>query len=255
MIRQLTLRLCVLLCVATMGSTASACCLFPFLNPFAWTCGHGCGYGQGGYGYAAAQPWGGPARGSYGYGGRSYAGRPSWGGSAYTPSYPMTGSATDCECATSSYSSNGFPATAGSSWPNTGMAAYTSAMSPTAGWSPQRQWAPQATSWQAQPPMVSMTAPTSGFAAPQIAMSTAPVYGPAWEVPGPTPQPAAHMIGDIRGDHEIPVIPNSFHPMAGPPVHPASYRPRFPAAYRPQYPSGYRPRPRTVRQWYHGVVR
>ena len=221
MSRKLTNRFCAFVLLVTMGSTANACCLLPFLNPFAWTCGYGCGYGAPGY---AAMPWCGPAAGWRGFG------HQGWGGSAYRPYYPHyspAAPAADCHCAPGSFTPTAFPATTGSVWPSSTMTARTSAWASPGGWRPQYRWTPPATAWQLQPQLHSRTA-----------MSTAPIYGPTWEVSDSAAQQATAVAGDIRGDHEIPVIPNSFNAAAGTSVHPAHYQPR----------------PQTVQQ-YRGVVR
>ncbi len=241
MLRQYTLRLSAFLLLATLSSSASACGLLPILNPFAWVFGYGCGYGYGhcGYGYAgysghSCRPWCGHGCG-YGHGyyrGGHHGGYPGWGGSVYTPAYP---SSTDCNCgAGTSVPTPTAPATTGVLWPNSTATAQLNTFGSNRSWRPQYQWSPSAPAWRPQP--FGTAAP--GYAAPQTAMSTAPMYGPVYEVPGPVTQPspqvAAGAAGDIQGDHHLPVIPNGYYPGASAPIHPASFQP---------------PRPRPVRRY------
>ncbi|MCH2210644.1 MAG: hypothetical protein MK110_05045 [Fuerstiella sp.] len=227
MIRKLTLRFCVLTLLAVTSSTVNACCLLPFLNPFAWTCGHGCGsgfgYGYRGAGYGISSPWCAPACGGGYYG--AHRGYHGWSRSGYTPAYPVLTQSTGCDCTSgpaipsSDVTNTGFP--------NAGMATQTSALGfPTL-------LTPSATAFQPQFPVYSAPAP-------RTAMSTAPIYGPAWQVPSPTP----HVSGDIRGDHQLPVIPNGFSPSTPAVVHPAAYHPVRRSAYR-----SYDPRSVLARPW------
>ena len=222
MFHQLTLRLSAFLFLTAAGSTASACCLLPFLNPFAWMCGHGCGYGQG---YAAVQPWCGPLSGHPRYGWHQ-----AWGATSNNPGFPATGPALNCEYPPGTVTPPMVPATTGFNWPGNMTTSQTAAWGTYGGWRPQYRWSPPATAWQIQPLQYSMMAP--GYATPQSVMSTAPAYGPV-ETMLPYTQPtAAHVAGDIAGDHEFPVIPNSFNPAVGIPIQPAGYLPRTVRRYR-----------------------
>ena len=249
MLSKLTLRLCTVLLLVSFGSSASACGLFPFLNPFAW-----CGYGGYGYGYGCGyRSHGACCYGGYGYRGYGYRGH-GWGGyghgwghgygygnaccdasaSVYTPGSPMVGSASNCDCGPG----HGATAAAGTAWSAPGVTTPSTAWSNPGGWSPQRAWTPPGTTWQSQPYPQAMT---SHWQAPaQTAMSTAPVYGPVYEVPGPGAPANSRVAGDILGDHETPVIPNGYQPVMGAPIHRASFQ-------APQFP-----RPRVHR--YTGVV-
>lgn len=238
MFRKLTLHLCAFLLLASCATSASACGLFPFLNPFAWTCGYGygngCGYGGYGYGacgyrgcgYGYRYPGYGACCG-YGYGGYGY-GYGAWGGgyngwmaSGPAAGYPAMASASDCDCGPTTATPTTSYLPGGTAWSTAGYTPQTTAWSGHGGWSPHRPWTPPSTAWQA----------------PQTAMSTAPIYGPTWEMPGSAAGPAPRVAGDIHGDHEVPVMQNSWQPGMGAPIHPASYQPR----------------PRTVRR-YTGVV-
>lgn len=227
MLRKITLRVCAFLLIASLGSSANACGLFPFLNPFAWTCGYGYGgYGNAccGYGYGAYRPWYG---GGWGCGYRGYRGCRSgyygygyghgygYGGSIYTPSYPAVAPAADCNCGAVTPSA---PISSGTAWSVPSMTAPSTAWSSPGAWRPQYQWTPPATAWQSYPNAAAT------WSAPQTAMSTAPVAGPSWEVSSPSGSPAPQVAGDIHGDHEFPVVPNGFQSGMGAPVHPASYR-------------------------------
>ncbi|MCH2203638.1 MAG: hypothetical protein MK102_16845 [Fuerstiella sp.] len=225
MIRKLTLRLCVLTLLAAIGSTANACCLLPFLNPFAWTCGHGCGYGYGygGAGYRMTSPWCAPACGGGYYG--AHGGHHGWASSGYRPSYPALAQSTGCDCT----SSAGLTTTS-TAFSNVGMTPQVSALGVPV------PWTSSPTAFQPQHSVYSTPAP-------RTAMSTAPIYGPTWQVQGPM----SDSGGDIRGDHEIPVIPNGFNSTMRAAVHPAAYRPVHRQAYRSYYSQGALARPWTMR--------
>jgi hypothetical protein len=230
MIRKLALRLCVLTLLAATGSTANACCLLPFLNPFAWACGHGCGhgYGYGGAGYRTTSPWCAPACGGGYYG--VHGGHHGWASSGYRPSYPTLTQSTGCDCTSNAIVPNSGLTMTSTAFPNVGMTAQTSALGVPV------PWTSPATAFQPQHSVYSTPAP-------RTAMSTAPIYGPTWQVQGPTPD----VGGDIRGDHEIPVIPNGFNPAMRAAVRPTAYHPMHRPAYRSYYPRGFLPRPWTMR--------
>ena len=226
MLRKFTLRLSTFLLLASLGSSASACCLLPVLNPFAWIFGHGCGYGHGhgyghgqGYGYGY-QPWYGSGCGGCGHQG-VYQGHQ---GSIYTPGYPSMVPSAGCDCTPNAGTPPMAPATTGVAWPAAVTTAQASPWGIRGGWSPQRQWAPPATAWQTQ--QFATAGPM--FAPSQTAMSTAPIYGPTYDIT----TPAHQVAGDIRGDHEFPVIPNGYSPAAGAPVQRVGYQPR-PRPVRP----------------------
>ncbi len=211
-----------ILFLTAAGSTASACCLLPFLNPFAWTCGHGCGYG---HSYAVAQPWCSPFRGYPGYGWHQGSGAISYG-----PGHPSMVPALNCEGPPGTVTSPMVPATTGFNWPGNVTTSQMAGWGPYGSWRPQYRWSPPGMAWQVQPLQYSMIAPT--YAAPQSVMSTAPAYGLMGNPMPYTPSAAAHVAGDIAGDHEFPVIPNSFTPAVGTPIQPASYLPRTVRRYR-----------------------
>ena len=227
MVKHLTLRLSAFFLLATAGTTANACFLLPFLNPFAWTCGYGCGYGHG-YGTPGlfgARPWCCPLLGcrgyGYGYGIGSSGWHHGWHGPSYSPSYPSVAPNPCCESLPGSVTPPIVPDTAQTSWPGAVSNSQTALWGSAGGWRPQYQWSPPGTSWQPFPQQYSMTAPT--YAAPQNMMSTAPTWYPTSNGIGYTPQTAARVPGDIGGDHELPVIPNSFHPATGAPFQPTGY--------------------------------
>jgi hypothetical protein len=228
MIRQFSLRLAAFLLLATFASSASACCLLPFLNPFAW-CGYGCGNGcyGAGYGYSMWNPC---CSSGYGYG-SSYGGYQSYGGSVYTPSYaPGYGApAADCNCG----AATGPAAVPQAIAPG---AAWNSQATPWSGrtaWQPQHQWTPGPASWQSQQYGMNPQAMPQ-----QTAMSTAPIYGPTWETPAPQAGYRPQVAGDIQGDHEFHAIPNAYRGGARPPIHRASFQ-RFPQTTR-RYPRAVR---------------
>ena len=194
--RNFCLQLSAFLLLATFASTANACCLLPCLNPFAWLCGYGYGYGCGGY-PGSCCGWYAPGSG-YGYGGYGYrTGYTGWPGSAWTPAW----SSAPATVFPSSAAVPGSPAT---SWaPSIPASSYPAWQPqpwitvPTTAWSPQASW----------PMTTSLPSPTTRWSA---TVTTAPVYRPAWNpavsaTPGITPD-----AGDIAGDHEYSVIPNSF---------------------------------------------
>ena len=110
------------------------------------------------------------------------------------------------------------PTTTGATWPSAAMTPQAAPWGIPGGWSPQRQWTPPVTAWQTQ--QFSTAVPS--FAPPQTAMSTAPIYGPTYDVTGPAPR----VVGDIRGDHEHPVTPNGYNSAVGTPIHRVGYQPR-----------------------------
>lgn len=218
MIRKFTLQLVAFLLLASFASTASACGLFPFLNPFAW-CGYGyrCGYGSYGYGNCCGYGYGGYGYRSYGYPGygaccgQGYGygyGMASSGG--YTPGYGAVASASDCDCGPATATPSTAYTPGGTAWSAPVYTPQTTAWNSPGGWSPHRPWSPAGMGWQA----------------PRTAMSTAPVYGPTWEMPGSAAGPAPRIASDIMGDHEVPVMQNSWQSGMGAPIHPASFQPR-----------------------------
>ena len=230
MLHKFTLRLSVFLLLASFGSSASACCLLPVLNPFAWIFGHGCGYGQG-YGYVQSYSYG----HGYGYGhGQGYGSHPWYGsgcgrfvhqggyqghqGSIYNPGYPSIVPSAGCDCTSNAVTPTMAPATTGAAWPSSVTTPQASLWGIPGGWSPQRQWTPPATAWQTQ--QFATAGPM--FAPAQTAMSTAPIYGPTYDVT----VPASQVAGDIRGDHEYPVIPNGYNSAAAVPIQRVGYQPR-----------------------------
>jgi hypothetical protein len=209
MIRQYSLRLTAFLLLTTFASSASACCLLPFLNPFAWTCGYGYGHGYGRVGCGSSQ-WNPQCGYVAGYGYRGYQ---SYGSSSYAPSYSagFGASASDCNCG-GSHGSAVVPqgAVPGAAWNTQPMA-----------WSAQTAWLPQQHGMNFQP------------VRQQTVMSTAPIYGPTWESSAPPTDYRPQVAGDIRGDHEYPVIQNTYRGGARPPIHRTSFQ-RFPRA-TPRY--------------------
>ena len=226
MIRKLTLRITAFLLIASFTSSASACYLFPFLNPFAWTCGNGCD--SPGYGHASLwRSWWNHGCG-YGYGGY-YGGYRSYGGSIYSPSYnPGFGApASDCNCNASTGPSVVPSPGAGAAW-NAPMRPMHQQMEAPVAWQQPSHgmYQPQQfTSQQFAPPQFT----PQQFAPQQTALSTMPVYGPTWEVPQHTPPQFAapqhaQASGDVYGDHEHRVIQNSYRPADRPLVRHAGYQ-------------------------------
>lgn len=234
MTRQFFLRLTAFLLLATFASSASACCLLPFLNPFAW-CGYGCGTGcyGAGYGYSAWSPWYGSGYGGgcCGYGG--YGGYQSYSGSIYTPGYSHGYGApgSDCNCGAATGPAV-VPQATPSAGPGTTWNTQPTPWSGRTAWQvqpqPQQQyqWTPGPVSWR--PGQYGVTGP----AVPQqTTMSTAPIYGPSWEVPSPAAGYQPQVAGDIRGDHEFHAIPNAYRGGPRPPIHRASFQ-RLPRTTR-----------------------
>jgi len=227
MIRKLTLHITAFLLVASFTSSASACYLFPFLNPFAWTCGYGCGNNcySGGYGHSAWRSWWNHGCGYSGY----YGGYRSYGGSTYSPGYnPGYGApASDCNCnaATGPSVVPSPGAVGGTAW-NTPM----QPMSQGTAWRPMHRPMTAPMAWQQpghgmhQPQFAPQQFSAQQFAPQQTAMSTMPVYGPTWEVPQHAAPRQAQASGDVYGDHEHRVIQNSYRPADRPLVRPAGYQ-------------------------------
>ena len=218
MLRNFSVVLVALTFSSSLAASAQACCLLPFLNPFSWTCGYG--YGCQNYNPCCAPGWSGGYPGGY----RSY------GRSIYTPSYSPGFPGADCNC-NSGVPTSTVPAspaaTDASAWmtPTNGWSAPMTAWSGYPAWRPQRHWqSAMAPGWNTMP-----QAPM-----PQTAMSTAPIYGPTYEIPTPTRYQTAQATGDIYGDHEIPVTPNSYQSATPAPIHRVNYR--RPMGYQPLYP-------------------
>jgi len=238
--RKLCLRLCAFLVLTTFVSTANACCLLPFLNPFAWMFGCGYGYNPAGY-YGSYQPYCGTGwghgdygRGGYGHGGYGHGhatNYPGWTGNIYTPAWSAP--AGNCDCNPTVVPQTAVPSAAlpGSSF---------TAWSPVRSWPGYSAWQPQqyaagpSMAWQPQSGWPTLASPVAQTTPRAASMNTAPMYGPVWSVPSTT----APGVTAAAGDHEYSVIPNSFQ---GPiPIRPASFqatsagygiRPRAPHRY------------------------
>lgn len=263
--RKFTLQLLASLMLVSTTSTASACCLPPVLNPFVWLfgcgsgCNTGCGYGYGyapqcglaplfcgtgcGYGYGECGPV---------YGAAAATGYNTMGTSTiYSPSWPTATGNCGCETAGTmphqqAYASPPAQATAWAPAPSYGynynppIAQHRIPM-PAAAWSPAQAWTP-APGWSAPQQSAWMPAPAPRSAA----LPTAPMYGPAWEVPPSAPRTFNSASGDITGDHEAYHAPS--YPL---PVTPATYR-----RYAPNtqvHPVSYGVRPRPARQYRQAV--